>query len=118
MEFHALAVGVFYHKGQRIKAGVLSLLSGEDMGPGVQLGGVQSVAKGTHMDKQGIDPLFPGRVRDLFKILLKGRLGMLRRGEGHIRDPNAGKHGLFPGLLRRQIQNAFRRCGSGGRYRG
>ena len=83
------------HKLQRVKAGVLPLGAGEDVGPGVSGGRVQGVGKGPHMDEHGVDPFLLGGLGDLQIIGLKCLLGVLRGGEGEIGHPHSHQRFLL-----------------------
>ena len=95
MELHAQAVGGLNHKLQGVKARVLALGAGEDVGPGVILRGVQRVGEGPHMDEQGVCPLLLGSLGDGLEVFLKGRLGVLCRVQGEVGHPHPHQGPFF-----------------------
>ena len=97
VELQAQAVGGVNHKLQGVKARVLALGAGEDVGPGVQRRGVQGVAEGPHVDKQGVHPLLLGGLGNGLEVFRKSLLGVLRRVQGEVGHPHPHQGFLLPG---------------------
>lgn len=57
MKLQPLLMSKLHHDGQRIVAGILSLCPAHNVTPRNMIGLVKRIAKGTHMDNQGVHPI-------------------------------------------------------------